>query len=550
MLPLTARSPRSGQGDVSAQGRLLIVGMVISLASAGLGYAAHGDPVQAARAGQESSLGTAGGGSTATGAAGAGATGGGGGALTGLPGSVASVGGRDVPVGGAPRQGAGGTTTSPAGAGPGRPGTSAGAGDAGCGQLTCGPRTASDQGVTAEAIKLGFLIPNTDQLAQAGFNVGVGGDDPKIINAWVNEINRLKVNGRTVSVVSQVFSVLDAQDQQAACKTMTQDQKVFAVITPGGYDSVAQLCIAKENRTPLISTDPEPAQWYKDANPMLWSLFMNKDRIARNNAQWLATHEYLKPTDKVGVIYHDIPTIAPTMEQTYLPELRARGINPVVVKLSSDNAGGLQQLTQAVRTLSDAGVTFVIPVMNLIYKSQFQKNADNQLYYPRYDESDVYFGCSDFTTAAYSQSQFQGTRCLTSTDQDQFYRAADKPTEWTTYADDVYNRSTPGGYAAGGASQDAANNQKILNYEIGTEFMLWYHAAVRAGSNLTRQVWGQAMQQTGPVSQQLGFCSMSFGPVKFDGSDALSVSEYHYEASNGYKAKTYHNVKACFANSY
>ena len=541
MLPISSRALRPGNGDVTAQGRLLILGMVISLISAGLGYAARGNDAQGGNAAQRvdslsqgNSVGPGGGGSAP-------------GAPVGSSGSPALNTTDLVP------SVAGGTgPTGPDAGGSSNPGGSAaGTTTGGAGATAAAPRTASDQGVTANAIKLGFLIPNTDQLSSAGFNVGVSGDVPAILAAWTKELNRLKVNGRTVSVVSQGFSVLDAQDQLAACKTMTQDHKVFSVLTDGGYDSIAQLCIAKENKTPLISTDPEPAQWYRDANPMLWSLFMNKDRIALNNAAWLATHEYLKPTDKVGLIYHDIPTISPTMDQTYLPALRARGINPVsIIKLSSDNAGGLQQLTQAVTTMKAAGVTFVIPVMNLIYKSQFQRNADNQQFKPRYDESDIYFGCSDFTTSTYSKDQFQGTRCLTSTDQDQFYRNVKNPSAWTIYADQVYKRSVPDGYAAGGASESSQQNQAVLNYTIGTEFMLWYHAAVRAGTNLTRLGWGKAMQQTGPVNQQIGFCSMSFGPGKFDGSDAVSVSEYHFEASNGYKAGTYHNVKHCFPNSY
>lgn len=555
MLPLSASRSGFSSGVQPGQGRLLIVGMVISLVSASLGYAANGggrtsDTLTSSAAGSGSLPGT-----------GNAAAGGPGGGSAGSAGPVATARGSQPVAGGSGSQGgqggtggsggaasgAGGGQVLPGGIGGTGPGTTAG-GACPDGKLTCGPRGASDNGVTASSIKLGFLVPNTSQLTGAGVNVGVSGDQPKIITAWTNELNRLKVNGRSVSVYTQSFNVVDVQDMQAACKTMTQDQKVFSVLTPGGYDSVAQLCVAKENKTPLIGTDPEPAQWYQDAAPNLWSTFMSKDRIMQNNAQWLKVGGYLKPTDRVGFIYHDIPNVAPSVEKTYLPALRANGINPVsVVKLSTDSNAGLSEVSQAVLTMKKAGVTFVIPVMNLIYKAKFQKDANAAQFFPRYDESDIYFGCSEFTTTAYDTSgQFNHTQCQTTTDSKQYTAAVEHPTPWTAYADAVYKRSFPTGYASAGSSQSAQDSQRELNYSIGTLFMLWYHAADRAGTNLTRALWGTAMQQTGKVTQQIGYCSMSFAPGKFDGSDDLSISEYFHEASDGYPADRFHTIKPCY----
>jgi len=153
----------------------------------------------------------------------------------------------------------------------------------------------------------------------------------------------------------------------------------------------------------------------------------------RNNAQWLPHSGWLRSSDKVGLIYHDIPNVAPSVEQTYLPALKAQGINPEVIKLSSDSEQGLSQITAAVNQFKRDGVTFVIPVMNLIYKSKFQQDANSQAYKPRYDESDIYFGCSAFTTTSYDKAgQFNGTRCLTSTDDRQYTEQtnAKHPSPW------------------------------------------------------------------------------------------------------------------------
>ncbi|MCW2665112.1 MAG: hypothetical protein JWN57_74, partial [Frankiales bacterium] len=404
----------------------------------------------------------------------------------------------------------------------------------------------TDQGVTKDSITLGFLIANTSQLSAAGFKAGVAGDQEKVIKAWTNEINRTGgVNGRTVVPVTQEFDVLSVDNQQAACKTMTRDVKVFSVLSTGGYDSVAQLCIAKENKTPFIGTDPEPAQWYQDAKPYLWATFMNKDRINRNKARWLKAGGYLRPSDKVGVIYHDIPNVAPSVEKTLLPELGKNGIKPVsVIKLASDSDQAVRQVNNAVLEMRQKGVTFVDFSMNLIFKSQFMQVAEGQGYFPRYNDSDQYFGCQAFTTATYPQRSFDKTQCLTTTHSGARKLYAENA--FSKAADAVYQRTYPQGYASEGNGKEAQDGQRALNYSLGSIITLWHQAAVKSGTQLTRALWGRAMQLTGTFSQQAQYCSMTFGEGKFDGSDKLAVVQFRYEASDGYAAKQFRTTKPCF----
>lgn len=404
--------------------------------------------------------------------------------------------------------------------------------------------------MTPSTVKLGFLIANTDTLAAAGFQAGINGDQSKIITAWTNELNRRGgINGRKVVTYSQTFDVLSVDDMQAACKTMTQDQKVFSVITTGGYDSVAQLCIAKENKTPLISTDPEPASWYPESAPYLWATFQDKDRLALNQARWLATSGYVRRSDRVGVIYHDIPNVAPSVEGSLLPALNRDGIHPVdVVKLASDSNQALSQIQNAVLDMRSKGVTFVIFEMNLIFKTQFMQDAQGQQYFPRYTDSDEYFGCEDFVTATYPPQAFNGTECLGTS----LAGILQIPQNaFSHYADAVYQRTYPQGYATNGSSASAQQAQQALNYSLGSEILLWAQAAQRAGPDLTRHGWGTAMGQTGLWTDQIGYCSQTFGPHKWDGSDGLSVDQYHAEASGGYAAQKYHQLPpGCFKNYY
>jgi len=564
MLPLRARNGgNSGAFGPGLHTQSVIFGMVLTLIAAGLGYLAHSE---GSAAGSQAATVTTGGNAAGSGlTGGAGAVGSAGGSVGGLTaaGGPAAAGGAGGASGAA--NGAGGA----GGSGPAAPGVSYSVPHGlwptrvanapaqfnpanKSGQLSTGPLGATDQGVTKNGIKLGLLIANTSELGAAGFKAGISGNQQEIIKAWTDEINRNGgINGRKLSYYTQDFDVLDVNDMQAACKTMTQDQKVFSVLTTGGYDSVAQLCITKENKTPLISTDPEPAEWYQQAAPYLWGTFMNKDRLAKNQAKWLSTSGYVRPTDKVGVIYHDIPNVAPSVEKSLLPSLNADGIHPVdVVKLASDSQQALSQIPNAVLDMQQKGVTFVIFEMNLIFKSQFLQQAAKQQFHPRFNDSDEYFGCADFTTSAYDATEYDGTKCVGTTlsgvDPKKY-----KETTYQKFADSVYKHEYSQGYATEGSDPKNQEAQAVLNWGLGSEILMWAQAAMHAGTQLTRKLWGESMEYTGNWLQQGLYCSSTFKPGKFDGSDRLAITEYEAQADADYAAKSFHMLApGCFKNYY
>ena len=447
-----------------------------------------------------------------------------------------------VTAGDAPAPELGGPAAVPAG------GDATGAPAAAPGANPCEGATLgdNDQGVTAKTIKLGFLIPNLNELQAGGFNVGLAGDWDRIIPAWVNELNRTGVGcGRKIEFVKESFDVLSVDDMLAKCKSMTEDHKVFSVLTPGGYDSVGQLCIAKDHKTPLVNTEPEPEGWYRESAPYLWSLLMTKDRMHRNHMRWLIQSGEIKPATKVGVVYHGIPNVAPSVKNTLLPELDKGGIKPVkVVELSSDSQQALGQINQVVLQFRQAGVQYVIMPMNLIFKTQFLQAAEQQGYFPKYTDSDHYFGCFDFTTDTYPAKAFQGTKCVSSLEvagmrpAEARKYAAEHP--YGKYADQVYLQSFPDGYDRGGQDdQERADAQRALFLSMGSLVKLWQQAADRAGPNLTRASWGAAMGQTGKFDKITTPTPLTFGPEKWDGPDLITVVEWHAEAGDGYEDRSF-----------
>jgi hypothetical protein len=404
---------------------------------------------------------------------------------------------------------------------------------------------ATDQGVTAETVKLGVLIPNLNELELAGFPVGLAGDFDAIMEAWVNEMNRTGVACRKVEWVKRIFDVVSADDMQRVCREMTQDEKVFSVVTPGGYDSVAQLCIAKDAKVPLVNGEPEPAEWYAQAAPYLWNLGTSKDRGHINHVRYLAEHGHLKRSHKIGVVYDGVPHVAPATEKGLLPELKRQGLEPTkVFKLSSDVEQALAQINQVVVDFRLAGVDFVFMPMNLIYKTQFMTAAQQQNYNPQYTESDHNFGCYDFTTSTYPARQYDRTICVTTTD---IYGRPDleeysKQHPWSVYADQVYFRTHEGGYHRNGEGSDQWNAQRALHIALGSMIKAWEQAANRVGPNLTREAWGQAMGQTGDFEFCVCENPLRFEPDKWDGATTVKGLLWHAEASDGWDARLYREL--------
>ncbi len=404
----------------------------------------------------------------------------------------------------------------------------------------------TDQGVTAETIKLGVLVPNLNELELAGFPVGLAGDFDAITDAWLNEFNRTGVACRQVTWVKRVFDVTDGDDMQRVCREMTQDEKVFSVITPGGFDSVAQLCIAKDAKTPLINAEAEPAEWYVQAQPYLWNLATSKDRGHVNHVRWLVDNGVLGPDDTIGVIYDGTPHVAPATEKGLLPELARQGLEPAeVFELSSDTEQALGQINSVVIDFQLAGVDFVFMPMNLIYKTQFMTSAEQQGYFPQYTESDHNFGCYDFTTGTYPERSYQDTICVTTTDvigrvDLEEYTDAHP---FAQYADRVYfDTHGEGSYHPDGPGSDGWDTQRALHVSLGSMFRAWELAADRVGPDITRAKWGASMAQTGAFDQCVCESPLFFGPDKFDGATTVKGLIWKAEASEGYPERTYREL--------
>jgi hypothetical protein len=186
--------------------------------------------------------------------------------------------------------------------------------------------------------------------------------------------------------------------------------------------------------------------------------------------------------------------------------------------------------------------------MNLIYKTQFLQSAEKQNYFPKYTDSDHYFGCFDFTTTTYPEKGFDGTKCISSLEingmRPEEGRKFIDSHPWAQYCDGVYKKHNPEGYDNGGQDdQKTADTQRGLFIGMGSQIALWTQAVARVDPNaLTRLAWGQSMGQTGAFDKMPTPHPLTFGPEKWDGPDYISVAQWHAEAGDGYEAKKFRRV--------
>jgi ABC-type branched-subunit amino acid transport system substrate-binding protein len=122
---------------------------------------------------------------------------------------------------------------------------------------TAAPAVAATNGVTKDAIKVAYPDIDFEKLKDVGVNLDRG-DTEAIFKALADDINAQGgVNGRDLDVAIVTYNLLDQASTEAACVKMTEDLKVFAVLSAfaGPFASVNK-CIT-DHKTALFGGSPE-----------------------------------------------------------------------------------------------------------------------------------------------------------------------------------------------------------------------------------------------------------------------------------------------------
>ena len=230
-------------------------------------------------------------------------------------------------------------------------------------QATAGP----GPGVTDDSVKVVFVAVDLDAVKKyTGFKTASVGDQEAQIQAledWVNDNGG--IGGRKLDAV---FRLYDAQaDSPAAeeqlCNQITQDDKAFAVVMTGQYQTNARPCYA--DRKTLVfdaSLYAMSADYLEEYSPYLWTAsFPEYDGFVRSYVKVLSEQGFFEGEEGIGVVAADSPVNRDTIENLAVPLLKDHGIEPEVAWVDTTDTGTLfQGLEQGAITFRSKGIERVM----------------------------------------------------------------------------------------------------------------------------------------------------------------------------------------------
>lgn len=249
-------------------------------------------------------------------------------------------------------------------------------------------RRASDVGVAADSVKLGFFLLEVGSAAKIGFAVGVDvAQQQAAYQAYVDEINaRGGINGRKVEPYYRSVDVLDSNSGAAACRYMTQDAKVFAA-TGNLLLPADAACVTRQGRTYFFSANLYADETYQAAGGLLASFGMRGSRMMRNWVAELDRIEYLDG-EKIAILSGEATDPSGATANALKAALQAAGHTVVrMSRFSADRGTGSSQIPVEVSQTRGAGATTVFLLSDGLYTAQFVQQADGQGYRPKYTTS-------------------------------------------------------------------------------------------------------------------------------------------------------------------
>jgi hypothetical protein len=251
--------------------------------------------------------------------------------------------------------------------------------------------TGTALGVTATTIKIGVFTAQGfgDFAASAGFSIATG-DQQAEARATIDHINAHGgLAGRKIIPVFHDMSVAGAatnvdSEYAAACAAWTEDDRVYAVVSPvGTVDNALYDCLSQKGVPVIAAGDSNDASFFeKYGNWYYQPADMNLRRIMSNLADGLFSAGFFGANPKIGVIRVDNTNEKTAVEKGLVPALARHGLklaDSFAVPGGTDVSG----YQAAVLRFQAEGITHVL-FTYLGSPLLFMSNAENQQYRPRY----------------------------------------------------------------------------------------------------------------------------------------------------------------------
>lgn len=249
---------------------------------------------------------------------------------------------------------------------------------AGCGTLMPGGNTGGTDlgeaaaagpgpGVTNDSIKVVFVAVDLDAVKKTtGFHTASVGDQEAQVQAledWVNDHGGL--GGKKLDAVFRLYDA--GKDTPAAeeqlCNQITQDDKAFAVVMTGQYQTNARPCYTDRQTLVLdASLYAMSNDYFAQQSPYLWTgSFPEYDGFVRSYVKVLTEQKFFDGENSVGVVAADSPLNRETIDNLAVPLLKAAGVEPEVSWVDTTSTGSMfEGLTQAAVTYRSKNIDRVM----------------------------------------------------------------------------------------------------------------------------------------------------------------------------------------------
>lgn len=445
---------------------------------------------------------------------------------TAVPLANGDVAGSSAPAGSAPGvtgQARGGAASAPRAQGGATSGT--GASSSGGGPAADEATTASDRGITEESIKVGFTISRTANVSATGFALGLRQDQEEVIAAlvrWANE--RGGALGRKITYVTAQEDPTNASTWQTTCIRMTEDEEVFAVLSPASHLGAGNLCYITHGMPHINSGGVTvAASMFDQGRGYLVSTAASGTRAALNWADAMLREGAIgKGKGKVGLLTDDCPQGVEMIDDGLKPFLDDAGVDYVEARTSCDLGAAQQQIPAAVLNLRQSGVDRVFLGVIFTTAQTFMQQAEAQGWRPTYLVSDVWGNNTDFLAQNFPPEQFDRTRATA------FSHSGEEP------AGVPYSEPTQ---QCSAILEDAG--LPPITEQMGTDAEIVSHCdnfflLLKVLSNLPRNPiraqWPAAVAAVGEI-QSAYADTARFVPMKYDGGDTYALVEWRRECS-------------------
>lgn len=365
----------------------------------------------------------------------------------------------------------------------------------------------ADVGVTDTDIRVAVTWTEAGSTARLGFSFNTG-DAQSIYKAFIDEVNSNGgLRGRKLVATYRPHDPTNSASAPATCRSMTEDDKVFAVL--GNHPEIS--CITREHDTLLISPNfPATEEQFGYSKGLLFTANARNERFLRGVARELHRNGNLKGK-RIGIV--DDTFLNVSVDRGFIPELRTLGYSVTErTTLSHDPGTAQSQIPVSVRTMKAKGVDLVFLGPNVIYAVQYVHAADSQAFTPAWVASDFAYLATDFTASNMPPS-FDGSLGLTQLRTGEARQGMAEP-ELERSCREVAERRTRQRFDPSGTPYYTVQNACLT--------VRLFEAAVNAaGTNLTRDGVAAALEALGPVQLPYYGGTGLFMPGKHDAADAL-----------------------------